>query len=183
MKPTISRGTGLLECMRQSLKDQWVTASDVRTYCTRAGGYTREVLDEAAKCGLVEKKIESKPQFYYKIDPPPEHSNPLCTFEPDVPYDESVCVLLENAIEYCVESKHRNLDAQSEYCDLLLYFKRQLFSPSTNRRKVGLSNPHCDVVQCLADYMPHRENLYIPPLETLTQRSGRNSSFHMISVV
>jgi hypothetical protein len=116
--------------MRQFLKDQWVLASDVRTHCSRGGDYTREVLEEAATCGLVEKKEESKPKIYYKIDPPPGHDEPICPFEPGVPYKKSICAIIENEIEDCIASKYENQPDQSDSCGSLARLRRRLFPRS-----------------------------------------------------
>ena len=130
MKATPLRGMGLLDCMRQFLKDQWVSAGDVRTHCSRGGDYTREVLEEAAKIGLVEKKEESEPKIYYRIDPPPGHNKPICPFELGVPYEESICAIIENEIENCIASKYENQPGQSDSCGSLAKLRRRLFPRS-----------------------------------------------------
>lgn len=160
MKVRISKGTSLLECMRQKLKDKWVLANDVRNKCSRGGGYVREVLEEAAAIGLIERTEELKRQIYYKIDPP-EHGDPICQFEPDMPYDESVCPALERAIENCAESRHGNHDPQSEYCDLLHYFKREPLSSPIHRPKMDLSIHRNNVLRSFADHISHQENRYM----------------------
>jgi hypothetical protein len=152
------KGTTLLDCMRQNLKDQWVTANKVRTYCARAGGYTREVLDEAAKMGLIERKEEVKPKIYYKIDPPLGHSNPICPFEPYVTYDESVCVSLEKIIEDCVESRYHG--GRSESCDFLDYFAREKFSQLTYTPLTRDSEFRNDFLRDLEESFPYREGGY-----------------------
>ena len=153
------KGTTLLICMRQNLKDQWVTASKVRTYCTRAGRYTREVLDEAAKMGLVERKEEVEQKIYYKIDPPLGRSDPICPFEPYVPYEESVCVSLEKRIEDCVESRHHG--RHSESCDFLDHFAREKFSQLTYTPLTRDSEFHNEFIRDLEEPFPYREGLDI----------------------
>jgi hypothetical protein len=123
------KGTSLLSCMKENLKDQWVTASKVRSYCSRAGKYVREVLEEAAKKGLIERKEEVKRKIYYRIDPPPGHSDPICPFEPYVSYEESICASFEEIIEDCVKSKHHRM--HSESCNLLNHLERERSSQLT----------------------------------------------------
>jgi hypothetical protein len=145
--------------MRQHLKDQWVTASEVRTYCSRAGGYAREVLQEAAKNGLVERKEEVNPQVYYKIDPPLGHSNPICLFEPHVPYEESVCVFLEKKIEDCVESRHRG--GHSESCNLLDDSRGNAFSQLTYTSLMDYSELRRHFLRDPRDSFPHGDKSHI----------------------
>jgi hypothetical protein len=145
--------------MRQNLKDQWATASKVRTYCARAGGYTREVLDEAAKKGLIERREEVEHKIYYRIDPPLGHSNPICPFEPYVSYEKSVCASLEKTIEDCVESRHRG--GRSESCNLLDHFGREKFSQLTYTPLVSDSKFRSDFLRDPIEPFPYGDESHI----------------------
>lgn len=153
------KGTTLLSCMRQHLKDRWVTANDVRTYCARAGGYTREVLDEAAKKGLIEKREEVEYKVYYRIDPPLGHDSPLCPFEPNVPYEKSVCTSLEKRIEDCVEWKHGG--GRPESCDLLDHLERETSSQFTYTSLASDSEFFNDFPGTPLDSFPYKEEPHI----------------------
>jgi len=156
----VSKGTGLLECMRQNMKDRWVTAADVRAYCARGGDYTREVLEDAAKSGLLERMEKSEPRILYRIDPPLGFSDPVCEFEPDVPYEKSVCIAIENAIEDCAESKYSNNGTKSGSCDLVEHFKRGLFFPATSALAMDHSAFYGDFLQNRAELL-REENPHI----------------------
>lgn len=93
------KGDTTLECMRQKHKDQWVTADAVRNNCDRGGGYTRSVLEIAAKLGVIDKKTEFRPVTLYRIDP--KEGEIACPIEPEKSYEKTICSKLEKTIDNC----------------------------------------------------------------------------------
>lgn len=105
----IRKGESLIACMRENFKNEFVTATQIRGTCPRGGDYTREVLNEAAKYGIIERKVEMHPVTKYYIDPVDDIV--ICPYEPGKPYEQSICYKIEKIIEERAElrSKLQNI--------------------------------------------------------------------------
>jgi len=116
----------LLACMAEKLKDEWVTAYRVRSKCDRGGLYTREVLEQSARIGLIEKRKVIMRKTLYRIDP--IDGEPVCPLEPNIPYEESVCQIVDEIVENCAQAKYEGQYEKMVYCDLLNYVKEELIA-------------------------------------------------------
>jgi len=77
-----------------NLKDEWVTANQVRETCGQtSGSYTRKVLEVYSASGIIERRPDPHPHPEYRADP--VDGKVKCPVEPEKTDGESVCARVE----------------------------------------------------------------------------------------